>query len=289
MFKLRGGIILFAVVFMVSAVVYLASDAIAPHFVSQNGCGPIRVDVNSINLSAGSRWLKRSYPVDDGGEPVQELYMNAVSSHLIQKILASNLASRDKGKAPFKLRITFVQSESGLKAGSNFDEFGSKARLISPWVRITTNAWRPCEMQAVFFRQGRQIARDQMEMLAGKALAWPNEGELSDAQLSALSREYARKLLWHGVSENRSKAISELRKNLPPDVLFAFLNSPQTTIHMPSLGFSIFMHGDQSGYAENTKEVLNRFFDKGRKSLIVKSAMENKATSYTNRSLNRLF
>ncbi|MDT8760530.1 hypothetical protein MZO42_17655 [Sphingomonas psychrotolerans] len=268
---------------------YVRSEYVAPYFVSPSGCGPVKVDIKRVNLSSGAHVLQRSFPVNNGGDPIEERYMNAVALNLVQNINGSGLAN-SRGRKPFRLNILFVQSDSGLSTGSRFDGFGNSPRLTSPWVRIVGNDWSPCTMGAIFFRQGRQIARDQMEMLAGKPITWEDRRDLSESQMAFYREEYVREVLSVQKPSERLRKMKEIEARIPADVIFAFYNSPQQTIGYPGVGFHSLTQTSSQGFSNHVNAIVDRYFSGGGQKLTIADVTQSRHedTGYELSNLRRL-
>jgi len=283
MLRFRYPLLVLALLIVGAYLAYSRSEYVAPYFVSRGACGPVRVNIQSINLSGANRMQKHRFPVDDIGDPNRERYMNTVTSHLISLVKQNMTQSSSAG--PFNLDVLFVTSREGLNASSRYDHFGSSARLVSPWVRITGNAWSPCSMQAIFFRQGRQIARDQMEMIAGKPLPWSGSTELSESQIREFGKEYQD--VMSAAPGVRAIGIAHLQAKIPSEVIFAFTNSPHNDLGYSPLGFAGVTYRDPIAYAANTNQTLDKFFRAKKRFLIVKSVIENnyRLTHYQDETL----
>lgn len=255
---------------------YFRSNTIAPFFVSQQQCGPVAATIERTNI--GSPIIRRlpiSYPISDGGDPVEETYMNLVYSHLLGKIQSANPAMIGRSGTPFKLNVLFVEHSFGLNATNRFDQFGRQARLVSPWVRIVSSDWSPCSLQVIFFRQGRQIIRDQMEMRVGKRLVWSETSEVTSEQLVSYAREYEKLMLTNQTSKNKVKEISILHQKIPADIMVALLNAPQSTISPFGANFSFFQNGASLGFSENINNTVDKYFKKNGEYVEVSSIIEN--------------
>lgn len=278
-----------ALVIAAASFAYWRSDIVAPLFVSAEGCGPLQVRVESINLSAGGQRLRRSFPVDDGGAPDEERYMNAVAGHVAAAVQSHTSLSPEG--TPFQLDMLFVENDIGLVAGSEFDQHLTRPRLVSPWVRVLKSDWFPCSMQVVSFRQGRQMARDQLEMQAGRALEWQGSTELSLADINGYAEEYVRRVLVPLTRGPRDDQIRLMSRTFPPEVLFAFMNSPQATIHSPNLGFDRIVRDNPDGYANHTNNVIDVFFRSPDQYQALGSVLETdyQQSGYKNNSLQRYY
>jgi len=250
---------------------YSHSEIVAPYFVPAKVCGPIDLKIQSVELSGASRTIQHKFPVNDIGDPNRERYINAVTAHLVGLFKKSPLFSESGRGPPLKLDVLFVQSVNGLVAESGNDRFGSSVLLTSPWVRISSNAWSPCSMQVTFFRQGRQIARDQMELKLGRRVNWKSSAEISQGEINILGKMYQDTVTKHSNSLSYEE-IKELTSKIPDDLLFAFANTPRTDIGYIGWGFSAFLD-DPVEYADVTNKAVDIFFA-NKKPLRINSIIE---------------
>jgi len=261
---------------------YFKSEYIAPYVIDQNKCGEVNLDLRSVNLSGSGRAISRSFPVNSGGDKLEEEYINDVTKNITDNIIDHGTSISGKGYTPTKLHILFVGSDDGISYGANFDKLGDSASLVSPWVRVSKNYWFPCNLNVVIFRQGRQIARDQMEMVAGRRLSWKDGRELTNEEMDQFRRLYISRVMAAQSPQDRQRQSAALTGKIPPEVIFAFNNSAQATIGPPSIGFYSIMSKSSQGYGRYVNRVIDKYFQNGGKNTEIFSVtqVEYHSTGY---------
>lgn len=242
---------------------YLRSDLVAPYVVTAKQCGAVDPHIQYLVTAGEDRWLRANLPVNEGGEPLVEKYMTEVATKVIEGL--EREYNRKQNTVPLRINILFVENDNRLSPSKGYDWFGYRTEFESPWVRILTNDWRPCSKQVIFYRNGRQIARDQMEMAVGRRIAWASSSELSQDELDKFSSQYELEIMSRHSRLPRDMAIEKLRKELPPDVMYAFEKSPHTDLFAAGRGFGTLMHDSIGGYANITNQALEIYLDSKRK------------------------
>jgi hypothetical protein len=251
------------------------SDLIAPLVMNKRKCGGEMFSLQRIELgSSNENIIDISYPVTGLSDTVQEKYTNSVSLHVIRRINDLYPKKNDKAFERVDVNIIFVDHTFGLNASDRFDRFGSRVRLKSPWVRILNSDWDPCSIQIIVFRQGRQIARDQIELRSNKILHWDNNLELTRADLTRYSKLYEDIMFWKVYRPN-SKEI--LRSKIPPDVFLSLVNAPQTTISPFFADFRKIQNASSTVFTKNVIYMLDKYFLSPDRRISVKSIVENKS------------
>ncbi|HEX8240487.1 MAG TPA: hypothetical protein VF574_12175 [Allosphingosinicella sp.] len=270
-----------------TGVVVVQTTNSVPLFGREGECGPAVFSVEEVIKGWDKEERHRlSLPIRSA-EPAVNDYMNEAARNLIGHIKSRYSGNLAKTGEPLKVQILFARDEYrtfGLGPGSTFGRFGDRVWLSSPWVRISTNNWRPCSMRVTFLYSGRQVIRDQIEMSGKKRIIWPHNSQFSEKAFRKWSELYRDMITKdYNNEEEYLKANRVVERDIPPEIYWLFADSTPKPLggglvieNWSGAPYRIqdILEKSAAGYARLSNQVVEDFFKDTKRRLNFESVVD---------------
>lgn len=222
----------------------------------------------SIHIVEEGRDEEPHTSLDDINDPLFKQYVEAASQHVLAKFpeASGGQAAADEHAS---VELWFVHrpllGPAATSAAVPLDNPppAGAGHLDSPWVRLAVTPPPACSVRGVFIWSERQFLRDQAVMDGAEVSPSGPPSPIAGPEFAELVEDYTDSIL-RAPRDTRAEALAEIADRIPPDLLWLFRQSWQSTRGpfggMVNAAMKEVLQRISGPYIELTKSLVDRGF-----------------------------